>query len=124
MQNQETTQPYLNEEHIALLTSLSEENPRELIGNLLKTYTEAWENNIEVVKKACAEKNSEALRSPVHLINGSSANLGFHRLSQTCRGIEAAIEEGTYSDFENCAQKIEEQYEVSLKKLEAFLDQI
>jgi len=123
MQNQETTQqPHLNEEHITLLISLSEENPRKLIENLLETYKTSWARHIESIKKACAEKDAKALRSPVHLINGSSANLGFQRLSLTCRRIEDEIETGVYNDFENCVQQLEEEYEVTLKKLEAFLE--
>lgn len=111
----------LNKEHLEMLASLSEDEPKTFISELLATFNNDWETHMETIENACLAKDSTLLSNPIHKLNGSSSNLGLHRLHKICLNIEEQIHAGTFSDFQTCSQQIKEAYKASTEALSEFL---
>ena len=71
---------------------------------LLVLFFDAWDENYKSIKTASDAKDNETLQKAVHLLNGSSANIGLGRLCSLCREIEEGLANKSYIDYENCAQ--------------------
>lgn len=122
--NLDTQIPVLDDEHLSVLTMLSEEDPKSFIQDLYQTYKENWNKVLHDLKTSCETKNQDDLRKAVHLLNGSSANIGLKRLCKLCRSIETSIHENTFHEFETCTQVIENEYKNSTQQLEAYIASI
>ena len=120
----DTEIPQINEEHLDVLVSLAEDEPKEFINDLLNSYTQAWPGLLEQIKTSSQSKNSESLKTAIHQLNGSSANIGLFRLCQLCRNIEDSLADQSFTDYDNCPQAIEEEYNSSLEKLKSYINNI
>lgn len=120
----DTQIPYLDDEHLGVLISLSEDDPKTFINDLFQTFENNWSKVSNDIQKGCEEKNPENLRKAIHLLNGSSANLGLKRLGTLCRGIEASIHDGTFTEYDTCAETVAQEYKNSIQELKAYIASI
>lgn len=119
-----TDTPIINKEHIDVLASLSDDNSMTFINDLLETYKESWNTNIEKVQLACTEKDNDTLRKAIHQISGSSANVGLFRLGALCHNIEEQLHHKKFSDYENCTKTLKEEYNTSIQALNDYIDSL
>lgn len=119
-----SNEPVLNLEHLEVLTTLSDDDPKEFIVDLFRTFKDAWPEISERIKTSSASKDNEILRKAVHQLNGSAANIGLNRLCMLCRDIETKIHENAYSDHETCYTTVSTEYNNSISELQGFLDSL
>jgi len=116
--------PLLNEAHIATLVELGDDNPKAFLQDFLETYTQNWPDIKNDLEEACKNKDINKTRSSIHLLNGSSANMGLERIHTLCGNIEEAIDQNTFSSYEECPLTIEEEYNKSVEALQRYINDL
>lgn len=117
-------QTRINKEHINLLLSLAESDPKAFFTDLLETYDVGYTANFEEVKSACASKNNTKLRTAIHQINGSSGNLGLFGLSTFCYYIEDQIHKNTFESHDSLPNELQNEYNNTKSELLAYLNSL
>lgn len=111
----------LDAEHLAMLASLSEEDPKRFILDLLNSFKKSWAENFPQLKTACEKKDSASLIKIAHLMNGSAGNLGLSHLSLLFRNVEENLHNGTFNTYAECASAAEEAYRTSIEALDGYI---
>jgi HPt (histidine-containing phosphotransfer) domain-containing protein len=73
---------------------------------------------IDNLKTAIKDSNTEEARRIAHTLKGSSANLGVNVLSESCRVLEQKAAEGSLEDAIDDLEKIISDYDIAKKVLE------
>lgn len=116
--------PILNKEQLEVLASLSEENPKAVIEDLLNTFINNWPETFSNLKSACKNKSTTELRAIIHKLNGSSSNIGLEKFGTICRNIETQIHQNKFIDYDNCPQLIEKEYNTGIKTLKTYISEL
>jgi HPt (histidine-containing phosphotransfer) domain-containing protein len=66
----------------------------DFVRELVSTYVEEAGGNVDDLEAAMAAGDLAAVVRPSHTLKSSSASVGAMRLSELCRGIEAASRDG------------------------------
>lgn len=114
----------LDSAQLEVLAMLDEDNPAEMMGDLLNTYEQSAQATAQPLRDACANQDAEALRKSVHYLAGSSANMGMLRFSKLCRSIESAIDVGHFRAFAECPEILLAEQAKALEAFKAHMAQL
>ncbi len=71
--------------------NLTNSEKEQMAKELKKYFINSLANKKETLKKSLDHKNMELLKLVVHELKGSSGTVGFHRITDICREIEAYV---------------------------------
>jgi len=114
----------LNCAHLEVLNMIAEGSPSTFFNDLKDTFKREWSESMSRLQKACEVSDSTEVRKTVHYLAGSSANLGLKRLHGICCTIEQNIDENNFSAYSVCPEHLQEEYLISMKALEDYIDQL
>lgn len=114
----------LNSEHLEVLNMIAEGSPAKFFQELEETFKREWAESMHRLRAACEVQDTTEVRKTVHYLAGSSANLGLKRLHGICCTIEQNIDENNFSAYSVCPKTLEEEYLVSMRALEAYMDKL
>ena len=88
-----------------------------LIDDMVATYLEDSQQNVEKIREAIAAKSSESLYFAAHALKGASRYLGAQQLSDFCLTLERYAKAEDFSQAETLAPIVIQQYEAVTTEL-------
>jgi HPt (histidine-containing phosphotransfer) domain-containing protein len=105
--------PLLDPEQIALLKSAGE----GLLEELIDTFEAECAPRLQQLQTECAAAALPDIRTSVHFLAGSAANIGLLRFAELCRAIENQIIEERLSAFEAIYPTVATEYAYGMAEL-------
>ena len=116
--------PPLNTDQVEVLATLDEDNPVEMVQDLMGTYLGEWNRVKEELRSACETKNTKEMKRVNHFISGSSSNMGLLRVSILCRAIEAAVDDNQFDAYEGCLEAVIKENNRCIEAMNQYLGQL
>jgi CheY-like chemotaxis protein len=114
-------EPILDEEVIAGLRELQEDDGPDILAELIEMYLSDTPPRLGSLKEAIASGDANAVRELAHSVKGSSSNLGAQRMAQLCAQLEAYGKSGDLSDAGPVAQKLDAEFQKTMSALNALV---
>lgn len=105
-----TSTKTLDPQFLANIRALQRPQSPDLLVRVINAYLESTPSMIEGAHKAFAGQDAEKLRSFVHALKSSSANMGARRLAELCKRIEGAAREGNFEWPEDWLGQLEAEH--------------
>jgi PAS domain S-box-containing protein len=100
----------LDYEVIASIRDLQVEGEPDFFINLVNIYLKDSVHQIERIRAAILDSNSEELRKAAHTLKGTSTNLGARILSSYCAELESIASEGKMESVTKWLDRLEAEY--------------
>jgi len=89
---------------------------------ILTIYIDGAITNINALKLALKENDTDQLLRLAHTLKGSSRNVGASKTAQLCESFEKILRDNEQCDFQNHIDLIQSSYETSLPLLRKYLN--
>ncbi|MGB0387623.1 MAG: response regulator [Ardenticatenaceae bacterium] len=95
----------------AVRAMVGDDNP-EILAELIEIFLQDTAQQVTALRDALEQESLANLRQVAHTLKGSSASLGFMRLSSICLKLEQIIDEGTIMNATQKVFEVEQEYKL------------